>query len=345
MGLRSVPEDLGCCGVHAGTSEPSKPEKIAGTDRPASQGPFVFKGRSERDFTACASGVGHGQRTHRRAFSELACEKRQVVVNLLLTIRRLDPVNEKLTKMIKVLTDARSIRIKGRSFLSLALSPELPLDQWLTRLDDLAARSAGFFLGRPVVLDIVDLDIDRPQLKGLLDELASRNVRVLGIEGGRPSLFEPGMPPSMRGGRPAPDFEAAAGELIAGEPKVTEVVTVIGQETPAARATASIIVREPVRSGQSVIFPEGDVTVIGSVASGAEIIAGGSIHIYGALRGRALAGSVGNTSARIFCRRLEAELLAIDGVYKTADDMAAELRGQSVQLWLEDDSIMAERLN
>ncbi|OOG70866.1 MULTISPECIES: septum site-determining protein MinC [Sinorhizobium/Ensifer group] len=247
--------------------------------------------------------------------------------------------------MIKVLTDARSIRIKGRSFLSLALSPELPLDSWLTRLDDLAARSAGFFLGRPVVLDIADLEIDRPQLKGLLEELANRNVRVLGIEGGRPSLFEPGMPPSMRGGRPAPDFEAAAGELIAGEPNAPEQISVVGQETPAARATASIIVREPVRSGQSVIFPEGDVTVIGSVASGAEIIAGGSIHIYGALRGRALAGSVGNTSARIFCRRLEAELLAIDGVYKTADDMAADLRGQSVQLWLEDDSIMAERLN
>jgi septum site-determining protein MinC len=94
-----------------------------------------------------------------------------------------------------------------------------------------------------------------------------------------------------------------------------------------------------------VIFPEGDVTVIGSVASGAEIIAGGSVHIYGALRGRALAGSVGNPEARIFCRRLEAELLAIDGVYKTADDMAPELRGQAVQLWLDGDSIMAERLN
>jgi septum site-determining protein MinC len=58
-----------------------------------------------------------------------------------------------------------------------------------------------------------------------------------------------------------------------------------------------------------------------------------------------LAGSVGNPEARIFCRRLEAELLAIDGVYKTADDMAPDLRGQAVQLWLDGDSIMAERLN
>ncbi|TKT43767.1 septum formation inhibitor MinC, partial [Rhizobiaceae bacterium LC148] len=63
--------------------------------------------------------------------------------------------------MTKVLTDSRSIRIKGRSFLAVVLSPEHPLDDWIARLDDLAARSAGFFLGRPVVLDVSEIDIDR----------------------------------------------------------------------------------------------------------------------------------------------------------------------------------------
>ncbi|MGG2474822.1 septum site-determining protein MinC, partial [Rhizobium sp. BR5] len=106
----------------------------------------------------------------------------------------------------------------------------------------------------------------------------------------------------------------------------------------------SLVINEPVRSGQSIMFPEGDVTVIGSVASGAEIIAGGSVHIYGALRGRAMAGSLGNVSARIFCRKLEAELLAIDGVYKVAEDIDDKLRGQPVQLWLENDTIKAEKL-
>ncbi|WP_331375864.1 septum site-determining protein MinC [Sinorhizobium chiapasense] len=250
--------------------------------------------------------------------------------------------------MTKVLTDTRSIRIKGRSFLALVLSPELPLDGWLTRLDDLASRSAGFFLGRPVVLDVEDIEFDRTQLKALIGELAKRNVRIMGIEGGRPSLFEPGMPPAMKGGRPAPDFEVPSADLTAepaksGHGKPAEPV--VRAEAQVVRAMPSIIIKEPVRSGQSVIFPEGDVTVVGSVASGAEIIAGGSVHIYGTLRGRALAGSVGNASARIFCRKLEAELLAIDGVYKTADDMAPHLRGQAVQLWLEGDSIMAERLN
>lgn len=243
--------------------------------------------------------------------------------------------------MTKVLTDARSIRIKGRSFLAVVLSPDLPLDDWLARLDDLAARSAGFFLGRPVVLDVTDLEINKAELKELLVGFAERNVSIMGIEGARPSLLGPGMPPALKGGRPVSDDAVAKEPIIeiqntASEPTVTV--------TEPRIALQSLVIREPIRSGQSVIFPEGDVTVIGSVASGAEVIAGGSVHIYGTLRGRAMAGSVGNTSARIFCRKLEAELLAIDGVYKMAEDMAPALRGQPVQLWLEDDTIMAETL-
>lgn len=249
--------------------------------------------------------------------------------------------------MTKVLTDSRSIRIKGRSFLAVVLSPEHPFDDWIARLDDLAARSAGFFLNRPVVLDVSEVEIDRPQLKGLLAELGKRNVAIMGIEGGRASLFEPGMPPSMKGGRPAADVEVPAVEADARSPVSSRKEPTPPPVEPAVvavRAFPSMVVREPVRSGQSVIFPEGDVTVIGSVASGAEIIAGGSVHIYGTLRGRALAGSVGNASARIFCRKLEAELLAIDGIYKTAEDLAPNLRGKAVQLWLEGDAIMAETL-
>ncbi|ABC93844.1 cell division inhibitor MinC protein (plasmid) [Rhizobium etli CFN 42] len=240
--------------------------------------------------------------------------------------------------MTKVLTDARSIRIKGRSFLAVMLSPDLPIDDWLARLDDLAARSAGFFLGRPVVLDLTDLQIDRPQLKDLIAELAKRNVSIMGIEGARPSILGAGMPPALKGGRSASDIEVQPNEPA--DPVAKPAAT----ETRPAMTTQSIVIREPVRSGQSVIFPEGDVTVIGAVASGAEVIAGGSVHIYGALRGRAMAGSIGNASARIFCRKLEAELVAIDGIYKMAEDMAPNLRGQAVQLWLEEDAIMAEKL-
>ena len=241
--------------------------------------------------------------------------------------------------MTKVLTDQRSIRIKGRSFLAVVLSPESPVDQWLERLDDLAARSAGFFLSRPVVLDVSELSLDKAGLKELLAALTERNVGIMGIEGVRPSMIEPGMPPSLKGGKPASDVEvepvSIAAELPEEKPRAAGEVRAV---------VPSLVINEPVRSGQSIMFPEGDVTVIGSVASGAEIIAGGSVHIYGALRGRAMAGSLGNVSARIFCRKLEAELLAIDGVYKVAEDIDDKLRGQPVQLWLENDTIKAAKL-
>ncbi len=100
-----------------------------------------------------------------------------------------------------------------------------------------------------------------------------------------------------------------------------------------------------VRSGQSIVFPDGDVSVLGSVASGAEIVAGGSIHIYGALRGRAMAGTAGNPGARIFCQKIEAELLAIDGYYRTAEEIDATLRGRAMQAWLDGTTLMITALH
>jgi septum site-determining protein MinC len=97
-----------------------------------------------------------------------------------------------------------------------------------------------------------------------------------------------------------------------------------------------LLIETPIRSGQSIIFPYGDVTVLGAVSSGAEVVAGGSIHVYGALRGRAMAGSMGNARARIFCSKNEAELISIDGYYRTAEEMDASLRNRPAQCWLKD---------
>ena len=91
------------------------------------------------------------------------------------------------------------------------------------------------------------------------------------------------------------------------------------------------------RSGQSITFEHGDITILGSVASGAEVVAGGSIHVYGALRGRAIAGLAGRSGARVYCRRLHAELVAIDGVYQTAEDMPPERIGTPSCAWLDGD--------
>jgi septum site-determining protein MinC len=82
-----------------------------------------------------------------------------------------------------------------------------------------------------------------------------------------------------------------------------------------------------------------------SVGSGAEIVAGGSIHVYGALRGRAIAGAAGNPRARIFCHRVEAELLAIDCYYKTVDDIDDSLRHRPAQIWLEGGTVKISAMN
>ncbi|RWB52930.1 septum site-determining protein MinC [Mesorhizobium sp.] len=115
-----------------------------------------------------------------------------------------------------------------------------------------------------------------------------------------------------------------------------------GQGAEPARhepSAGTLMIKAPIRSGQSVFHPHGDVIVLGSVASGSEIVAGGSIHVYGTLRGRAIAGSEGNISARIFCRKNEAELLAVDGWYTTAEEMEGVSRGKAVQAFLDNDAL------
>lgn len=111
-------------------------------------------------------------------------------------------------------------------------------------------------------------------------------------------------------------------------------ITDLAAAVPAIPQVPSLLIEAPVRSGQTIINPDGDVIILGAVASGAEVIAAGSIHVYGALRGRALAGAYGNESARIFCRRFEAELIAIGGYYKVTEETETSLRHKPVQAWL-----------
>ncbi|MGU3477178.1 septum site-determining protein MinC [Methylobacterium sp. D48H] len=214
--------------------------------------------------------------------------------------------------------------------MATVLAPIPPVADWFGDLDALNRRAPNFFAGRPVILDLSGLRLNREDLDGLLAELAVRNIPILGIEGAAPSLLDSATPPALSGGRPAGEI-AAPDESAADAPAPAE---------PQTRETArSLILDAPVRSGQTVLHLEGDVTVLGAVASGAEVIAGGSIHVYGALRGRAIAGAAGNPTARIWCRRFEPELVAIDGLYRAADDLDPAFRGQAVEVRLLEDAI------
>jgi septum site-determining protein MinC len=111
---------------------------------------------------------------------------------------------------------------------------------------------------------------------------------------------------------------------------------------PASAGQPGMVQATPIRSGQQVYADGRDLTVLSAVGAGAEVIADGSIHIYGALRGRALAGAQGFEQARIFCREFHAELVAIAGHYKVSEDIPAALLGKPVQVWLDNGQLRIE---
>jgi septum site-determining protein MinC len=214
--------------------------------------------------------------------------------------------------------------------MALVLSPQPPVNDWLAALDEQMQRSVTFFDSRPVVVDLTGVSVEQEDVPALIAALEARDIRIIGVEGADKSW-----PGDEVWGRPPMAMTSVD--------RAVDIPLDPVRPPPKPEPTG-LIVDRPVRSGQSIIFEKGDVTIIGSVSSGAEIVAGGSIHVYGTLRGRAIAGLTTRASARIFCRRMEAELLAIDGVYKTADDMDQTLRNRAVQAWLQGDTLMMAAL-
>src|SRR5260370_36455343 len=171
----------------------------------------------------------------------------------------------------------QSLRVRGRSYVALAFCPVVPIAGWLEEIDATLARSPGFFAGKPVVLDLSAVDLSQSAIAHLITSLEQRNIHILGIEGVDAAHLTTSMPPLPTGGRHC--------LLAQNEPKKPE----------AKPKPISLLLDSPVRSGQS-IFSEGDVTVLGSVASGAEIVAGGCFHVFWGPRGPAGGGFPGHAA-------------------------------------------------
>ncbi len=140
------------------------------------------------------------------------------------------------------------------------------------------------------------------------------------------------------GGRPrapGPDAETPAPEPAASEPTAPVTGPVLA---PVARPpfAGPMVVTRPVRGGQVVHARDNDLVILAPVNPGAQVIADGHLHVYAPLRGRAVAGASGLPGARIFCQKLEAELVAVSGAYVMAEEIPAELRGRAAQVFLED---------
>lgn len=216
----------------------------------------------------------------------------------------------------------------------------------LAQLDERLAGAPGFFAGMPLVLEPAGEgeSIAGEGLRRVVEGLRARGlvpVASVGLEpaeaaavglgtlrnleaGRRPATPEPSSEPSVDAAGPEVAAESAAG--------------------PAPAAGAARIVTQPVRSGQQIYARGGDLVVLASVSPGAEVLADGHVHIYGALRGRALAGVQGDAAARIFCQTLEAELVAIAGHYQLSEQFAEDLRGRAVGIRLDVDALRVEAL-
>ena len=227
----------------------------------------------------------------------------------------------------------QTMSFRARSLLAFVLEPSLPVSEWLGALDAWLSRSPAFFAAKPVILEMAGLDIRLEEYRNLLADLAQRQIRVMAVENPAPALLGSDLPPLVTGGRPvsAPTTPEEAASPAAG-PKKPE-------------KAASLIIDANVRSGQSILHPEGDVTIVGRVASGAEIVAGGSVHVYGALQGRVIAGVSGLPGARIFCKEARAELLCIGGAYLSAEDMDPKVDGRSLEARLVGDRLEIRILN
>lgn len=200
----------------------------------------------------------------------------------------------------------------------------------VAQLKDFARQMPQAVKGMPVILES-----DTPlEIGGVIAAMREVGMQPLAVADGplAESASNWGLPVV------APDSGSRAARASA--PTAPEPA---GDATPARRPTR--IVTEPVRSGQQIYAAETDLVVLNTVSAGAEVAADGCVHVYGALRGRAMAGARGDTAARIFCRRFEAELVAVAGVYAVAEQMQGELRGKPAQVELAAGKLKIGRLD
>jgi|SRR5699024_7366056 len=241
-------------------------------------------------------------------------------------------------------TDTACVVFKGRMMTLTVLEiRDTDLDAIRTGVQQQVERVPEFFAGMPVLLSLSATDgVDLTALQELLTQADLVAVAVLDADArtaeaaraaGLGVMRSPGRR-NEEAGRTQADKAATAGRK--------EQQSARGATAAGSGGTPTRLVTRPVRSGQQIYARGGDLIVTSSVSEGAEVVADGHIHIYGALRGRALAGALGNTQGRIFCRRFEPDLIAIAGCYKVADAIDDGLHGACVQVRLHEDNLLID---
>jgi septum site-determining protein MinC len=230
------------------------------------------------------------------------------------------------------------------------------------------ADNPGLFDNDPVVIDLsllplADEAIDFP---ALLQELRRHDLMPVAAQGGTPGQMAAALAAGLAesSAQLARSVELPASPAMAPATADMDVCEVVNeavrevahgvkheaareviQEVRAARGATTLVVDTPLRSGQRVYARGGDLVVLSVVSFGAEVIADGNIHVYGPLRGRAIAGASGDTSARIFSTCMDPQLVSIAGTYRTTEvPFPGAVQGHAAQVRLEGDRIVVEPL-
>jgi septum site-determining protein MinC len=205
-------------------------------------------------------------------------------------------------------------------------------------------RSPRFFMNAPVILDLREASeftttAEFDEAKNLLRR---HTLTLVGVQNARPAQIEAAASAGLAGFAPNSTHPRRARPADPSPPSAPPAASPPPQPESVAAAKTRLIT-QPVRSGSQIYARAADLVVVAPVSPGAEIIADGNIHVYGPLRGRALAGAAGDVEARIFCSRFEAELVSIAGHYLVSEQMPPEQRGFPVQIALIDDRLTITR--
>ncbi len=241
------------------------------------------------------------------------------------------------------MTSPKALEFKGR-MLSLTrvrvLDPSLPAIA--AQLRDFARQMPQAVQGMPVILEA-----DKPMdLGGVIATLREVGMQPLGVADGPLSesarAWGLAVLPATDAKNNSRASQPATEPIVQQAPPPQAAPAAPAAAVPARRATR--VITEPVRGGQQIYAPDSDLVILNQVGAGAEVAADGCIHVYGTLRGRAIAGARGETAARIFCRKFEADLVAVAGVYAVAEQLQGDLRGKPAQISLADGKLKIEKL-
>ncbi|MBS0286883.1 MAG: septum site-determining protein MinC [Proteobacteria bacterium] len=217
-----------------------------------------------------------------------------------------------------------TIALKGGMFtLTTIQLLEYDLEALSAELDEKINQAPNFFLYAPIILDLqrISRQEEMIELAAVVDVLKTKKLIPIGIRGANKTYKELAIEAGLAI-FPEEKIIVSKKRTATEDPKLTEKISA---STSVSRQesthTATRLITQPVRSGQQIYAQGGDLIVLASVSHGAELLADGHIHVYGPLRGRALAGVMGDKDAMIFCRSLEAELVSIAGQYRLSEDL------------------------